>query len=154
MKNQAKNLFIEGYTISSIATMLNLSRTAIYAYKKADKAKGIIWEDARFLKATDSKDAQAEEENFVALLIFSFEKALKKLDEEVPADEQIDIICKYINTYYKIKQQGTNPKVSKAHVAKAVIERISFIALEQEAEGVITFLSDHSDDIVAAALRD
>ncbi|MBL4774478.1 MAG: DUF1804 family protein [Mariprofundus sp.] len=149
---QAKELYLKGHSVSQIATMLGLSRTTIYGYKSKSKAHGIDWDDLRFLKATDSDDAQKQEEQFVALLIFQFERAIDALDD-LDAEKKIALISKHIETYYKLKKQQGNPKVNKAEVAKIVLHKISEIALQQEATAVIHFLSDHADQIVSAVLK-
>jgi len=149
----AKSLYVDnGNSVTEIAAALNISRTSVYAYKNKDLANGIDWDDLRFLKATDSRDAQRNEEDFLALLIHNFEQALEKLNECDPV-EQVGTLSKYAGIYYKIKQQKDNPKVNKAGMAKVILERISKIALEKESTTVIDFLSRHADEIVKAALE-
>lgn len=150
--SQAKALYINGKGMSEIAALLGISRTSIYSYKRKDKTKGMDWNELRFLKATDATDAQKQEEQFVALLIVQFERALDDLDDMEP-DKKIAVISKHIDTYYKLKKQQGNPKVSKAEVAKTVLHTISEIALEKEAAAVIQFLSSHADQIVSAVLK-
>ncbi len=148
---QAKELYLSGKNVTDIASGLGVSRTTIYSYKNKDKEAGIDWDELKFLKATDSGEAQKNEEDFVALLIFQFENALEKLNEKEP-EEQVKVISQYINTYYKLKQQKENPKVSKAEVAKSVLKQVSQIALDKQATSVISFLSDHADQIVSAVI--
>ncbi|WP_201341730.1 hypothetical protein [Abyssogena phaseoliformis symbiont] len=61
------------------------------------------WDNLRFLKAIDSADTKGSEQEFVSLLIHSFESALKDLDASKP-EKQINTISKYIGTYYKLKK--------------------------------------------------
>ena len=150
--SQAKALYINGKNITDIAAALGVSRATVYAYKNKDKKNGVDWDELRFIKATDSDDAQKQEEQFVALLIFQFEKALDGLDD-LPADKKIALISKHIDTYYKLKKQQGNVKVSKAEVAKSVLKTVSQIALEKEATAVIHFLADHADQIVSAVVK-
>ena len=147
----AKSLFIEGKTITEIATLLGVSRTSIYTYKNNDKANGTDWDELKFLKATDQSDAIKSEQDFVALLIHQFESSLDKLNNAEPV-EQIEVISKHINTYYKLKQQRENPKVNKADIAKQVLQQISDIALKKEDMNVIQFLSDHADEVVMTVI--
>lgn len=152
MKNQAKPLYISGQSIAQIATTLGFSRATVYNWKNADKAAGVDWDELRFLKATDASEAQRNEEDFVALLIHQFESALEKLNGLDP-EQQVKTLSQYIATYYKLKQQRANPKVSKAEVAKRVLQEISAIALAKEATAVIHFLSDHADEIVTTVIQ-
>ena len=148
----AKDLYVKGKSITDIAAMLNISRTAIYSYKNADKAKGIDWDELRFLQATDNADATRNEEDFVALLIHSFEQALDDLNASEPK-VQIETISKHINTYYKLKQQRENIKVNKADIAKLILTELSDIALEKQADNVIEFLATHADQIVTTVIK-
>ncbi len=147
----AKDLYLKNKSISDIATFLGVSRTTIYSYKNADKSNGIDWDELKFLHATDSADAQRNEEDFVTLLIHQFESALDALNNS-EAPKQIETLSKYINTYYKLKQQRENPKVNKADVAKQVLKKVGDIALKREAAEVIQFLSHNADEIVAAVI--
>jgi len=149
---QSKNLFIKGNSITTIADLLGLSRTSVYSYKNTDLANGIDWNELKFLKATDSADAQKNEEDFVALLIHSFEKALDQLNQSEP-DVQIETIAKHIAVYYKLKQQRDNVKVNKADIAKLVLTELSGVALAKECTAVIRFLSDHADEIVSTVIK-
>ncbi|ODS24181.1 hypothetical protein AB835_04695 [Candidatus Endobugula sertula] len=149
----AKSLYVnDGKSVTDIAAALGVSRTTIYAYKNKDLANGVDWDELRFLKATDSRDAQRNEEDFLALLIHNFEQALEKLNDCDPA-EQVATLSKYAGIYYKIKSQRDNPKVTKADVAKKVLQRLSELALDKEASTVIDFLSKNADQIVKAALE-
>ena len=150
----AKDLYLAGNNIATIAELLGISRTSIYAYKKKDQGRGMDWDDMRFLKATDANDAQRKEEQFVALLIFQFEKALDNMEamDDAEPEKKLAIISKHIDTYYKLKKQQSNPKVSKASIAKDVLHKISEVALEKEATAVIQFLSTHADQIVSTVI--
>lgn len=149
----AKSLYVnDGKNPTDISAALGVSRTTVYAYKNKDLANGIDWDELRFLKATDTKDAEKSEEEFLALLIFNFEQALNKLND-LDSIEQVDVLSKYANQYYKLKNQRDNPKVTKAEVAKKVLQRLSELALDKEDSAVITFLSRHADQIVKAALE-
>jgi len=150
----AKSLYVDNNkSVTEIAAALDISRTSVYAYKNKDLANGIDWDDLRFLKATDASDAQRSEEDFLALLIHNFEQALEKLNKCEDPAEQVATLSKYAGIYYKIKQQRDNPKVNKAGLAKAILERLSQIALDKEATAVIDFLSQHADQIVKAAIE-
>lgn len=149
---QSKDLYIKGSSVTTIASLLGISRTTIYGYKNSDKSKGIDWDELKFLKATDSNDAQRNEEDFVALLIHTFESALEDLNNSEP-NVQIETISKHIATYYKLKQQRDNVKVNKADVAKAVLTEVSRIALDKQATDVIAFLSENADQIVSTVIK-
>ncbi len=149
---QSKDLYIKGNSITTIAALLGLSRTSVYGYKNGDKAKGVDWDELKFLKATDSGDAQRNEEDFVALLIHTFEKALEDLNNSDP-NVQIETIAKHINTYYKLKQQRENVKVNKADMAKLILIELSKIALAKECTSVIQFLSTNADEVVSIVIK-
>ena len=148
---QAKTLYCQGKSVSDIATALGLSRTAIYSYKNKDLKQGVDWDILRFIKATDTDDAQRNEQDFVALLIYNFEAALDKINALEP-DQQLKELTQYANTYYKLKMQRDNPKINKADLAKLVLHQLSQLALAQSADSVIRFLADNADAIVTAVI--
>ena len=148
----AKALYCQGQSVTDIANALSVSRTAVYGYKKKDKGLGVDWDSLRFIKATDTTDAQRNEQDFVALLIFNFEQALDKVNRLEP-DAQLKELTKYASTYYKLKMQRENPKVNKADLAKDVLHQLSQIALHQQADCVIEFLATHADAIVSAVIE-
>lgn len=147
----AKSLYCQRTPISDIAQILGVSRTTIYAYKNKDLARGIDWDNLRFIKATDSKAAERNEQDFLAVLIGRFETSLDVINQLEP-DKQLKELTQYANTYYKLKMQRDNPKVNKADVAKQVLHTLSSIALEHQSECVIEFLSTHADEIVNAVI--
>lgn len=149
---QSKDLYIKGNSVTTIAALLGISRTSVYGYKNSDKSKDIDWDELKFLNATDSGDAQRNEEDFVALLIHTFESALEDLNNSEP-NVQIETISKHIATYYKLKQQRDNVKVNKADMAKLILTEVSKIALDKEATEVIAFLSNNADQIVSTVIK-
>ena len=149
----AKSLYInDGKSVTDIAAALGIARTTVYTYKNKDLANGVDWGELRFLKATDTRDAERNEEDFLALLIVNFEQALNKLNDLEPI-AQVEVLSKYANQYYKLKNQRDNPKVTKADVAKKILQQLGELALDKEDSAVITFLSDHADQIIKAALE-
>ena len=152
-KELAKRYYIdENKSITDICVLVGRSRTTVHNYKNDDLENGIDWDELRLLKATDANGAKRTEAEFVALLIHSFETALKGLDTAQP-EKQIVTVSKYINTYYKIKNQRDNPKVNAANVAKEILQHISKIALENKAVCVIEFLANNSDQIVSQIIK-
>ncbi len=151
-KEQAKSLFIAGENITSISTVLGISRATVYAYKKRDLEAGVDWDELKFIKATDKADAITNEQEFVATLINQFEKALEGLDEVEP-QKRVEMLSKYVGTYYKLKQQKDNVKVNQADIVKETIQTLSQLALNHKANEVIQFLADHAETIVSEVLQ-
>ncbi|KJY83289.1 hypothetical protein TW81_09845 [Vibrio galatheae] len=151
-KEQAKSLFIAGENITSISTVLGISRATVYAYKKRDLEAGVDWDELKFIKATDKADAITNEQEFVATLINQFEKALEGLDEVEP-QKRVEMLSKYVGTYYKLKQQKDNVKVNQADIVKETIQTLSQLALNHKANEVIQFLADHAETIVSEVLK-
>ncbi len=151
-KEQAKALFVSGESITSIATVLGISRSTVYAYKERDLKAGIDWDELKFIKATDRADAITNEQEFVATLINQFEKALEGLDELEP-QKRVELLSKYVGTYYKLKQQKGNIKINQADVAKETIQILSELALMHKAHDVIQFLATHAETIVSEVLK-
>lgn len=151
-KEQVKALYIAGESITSISTVLGISRTTIYSYKKQDLSIGIDWEQLKFIKATDKADALSNEQEFVATLINQFEKALDGLDDVEP-QKRVEILSKYVGTYYKLKQQKDNVKVNQADIVKETIQTLSRLALNIKANEVIRFLAEHAETIVSEVLK-
>lgn len=149
---EAKSLFIAGESVTSIATVLGVSRATVYAYKKRDLESGVDWDELKFLKATDKADAITSEQEFVATLINQFEKALDGLDEVEP-QKRVEMLSKYVGTYYKLKQQKDNVKVNQADIVKETIQTLSRLALTHKAHDVIQFLADHAETIVSEVLK-
>ncbi len=151
-KEQAKSLFVAGESITSISTVLGLSRATIYSYKKKDLDVGIDWDELKFIKATDKADAITSEQEFVATLINQFERALEGLDDVEP-QKRVEILSKYVGTYYKLKQQKDNIKVNQADIVKSTIQTLSTLALSHKAHEVIQFLAEHAETIVSEVLK-
>ncbi len=151
-EQEAKALFIAGESISSISTVLGVSRATVYAYKKRDLETGVDWDELKFIKATDKADAITNEQEFVATLINQFEQALEGLDNVEP-HKRVEILSKYVGTYYKLKQQKDNVKVNQADIVKSTIQTLSTLALSHKAHEVIQFLADHAETIVSEVLK-
>lgn len=151
-KEQAKSLFVAGESITSISTVLGLSRATIYSYKKKDLDAGTDWDELKFIKATDKADAITSEQEFVATLINQFERALEGLDDVEP-QKRVEILSKYVGTYYKLKQQKDNIKVNQADIVKSTIQTLSALALSHKAHEVIQFLAEHAETIVSEVLK-
>lgn len=132
--------------------LMNLSRATIYNYKNQDIKNSIDWDELKFLHATDSTRTNKTEQEFIALLINQFDEALADLDKKSP-EGKIATIAKYTNLYYKLKQQRDNPIVSKADIAKAVIEKISLIALNHKKQAVVNFLAANADLIISKVIK-
>jgi len=151
-KKRAKSLYIDGNSITSIATALNVTRTTIYNYKAADLKEGICWDELRYLKQTNAASTREGEKNFLATLIINFENAMLGIKDLEPK-EQLALMTKYASAYYKLKQPNKgDAKGATADGATKAIYALSQLAIEQKNDDVINFLSEYHDVIVERVL--
>ena len=150
---RAKQLYIDGVSISSIATAVGLTRTTIYTYKSKDLKKGIDWDELRYLKQTSTVSTKTDEKKFLGTLIQSFENAMSELEEIEEPEKRLNILTRFVNAYYKIKSPNKgDTKGAKASGASEAIYAISQLAIEQGNHGVVNFLSENHDIIIERVL--
>ncbi len=150
---RAKQLYAQGHNITDIATTLGLTRTTIYTYRSADLQNGIDWDELRYLKQTSAKSTDESEKRFMGTLILNFENAMKDLETEENPAKRLEILTKFVNAYYKIKQPGkADTKGAKAAGASEAIYTLSQLAIEQQHEAVVQWLSENHDLIIERVL--
>lgn len=150
---EIKKLYIEGASISDIATLTNTTRQTIYRYKKKDLEAGVDWDALALANSRDLKNVKLSEEAFLNSLILSYEDAFKELANLTP-QEQLQVLKDYSSMYYKLKAPLKSD--CKSQVASAItntIYELSQIALSQDNNCVVEFLSQNSDFIVQKVLR-
>jgi transposase-like protein len=153
-KHTVKKLFIEGKTISFIATALGISRATIYVYKKEDFENGIDWDELSFAQAIDPSGTKLNEKEFLATLIRQFEEALKDLDKLEDPSDKLNLLNEYAKSYYRLKAPLKNDcKSAVLEASSKTIYTISQLALENDAKETLTFLSQNSDKIIEAVLK-
>lgn len=151
-KVRAKELYVSGKNITDVAIALGVTRTTIYNYKAEDLKNGIDWEALRYNKNTNASTTDADEKRFLNILIESFEIGLAELNE-LEAPKRLEALTKFVNAYWKIKQPNKSDcKSAKASGASEAIYVLSQVAMEQENESVIQFLSEYHDIIVERVL--
>ncbi len=151
-KKRAKSLYLDGNSITNIATALGVTRTTIYNYKSADLKNGIDWDELRYLKQTNASSTDESEKKFLATLIINFENAMLSLNDHEPK-ERLAILTKFASAYYKLKQPSKgDTKGAKASGANEAIYALSKLAMEQNNEPVINFLSEYHDIIIERVL--
>lgn len=148
-KQRAKVLYIEGKTITDIATALGLTRTTIYNYRKEDLKNKIDWDDLRYHNQTKANATQGDEKRFLATLIQSFENAMAELEEVEEPEKRLNILTKFVNAYYKIKSPNKgDTKGAMATGASQAIYAVSQLAIEQGNQSVVNFLSEYHDIVI------
>ena len=148
IKEQIKKLYIEGATITDIATLLHVTRQTIYAYKRKDLEAGIDWNELRLAKAQDVAGVKLSEKGFISHLIKSYESAIEGLEAlEPPA--RLKLIEQYAQAYYRLKAPlKTDCKAQVSDAIMQTVYKISELALENGNKDVVEFLSKHADKIV------
>jgi len=151
-KKRAKSLYIDGNSITTIATAVGVTRTTVYNYKASDMKEGIDWDELRYLKQTNATSTNESEKKFLGTLVIEFENAMLSLHDMEPK-ERLATLTKFASAYYKLKQpnQG-DTKGAKAGGASAAIYALSQLAIEQQNDEVINFLSENHDIIVERVL--
>lgn len=153
-KYAVKKLFLEGKTISFIATALSVSRATIYTYKKEDYNAGIDWDELAFASAIDPSGTKLNEKEFLTTLIKEFENALKGLDTLENPAEKLKLLNTYASSYYRLKAPMKNDcKSAVLEASGKAIYAISQLALENDAKETLTFLSKNSDRIIEMVLK-
>lgn len=151
-KERAKNHYIEGKSISHIATALGISRATIYNYKRSDLECGIDWDALRYAKATSKKGIEASEKRFLATLISEFETAFEQLQEE-PPQKRLQILTNFASAYYKLKQPHKGDcKSAKLSGASEAIYAIAQLAAEEKEERTVAFLSRFHERVIERVL--
>lgn len=153
-KAQVKKLFLDGKTITYIASALNISRATIYSYKKEDYESGLDWDELAYASAIDPEGTKLNEKEFLATLIRQFEEALKELDKLEDPSQKLNLLNEYAKSYYRLKAPMKND--CKSVVMEAVtkaIYTIGQLALESDSKEMLAFLTQNSDKIIEAVLK-
>jgi len=150
---RAKQLYIDGNSITDIATAVGLTRTTIYTYKAKDLKKDIDWDELRYLKQTSATSTKTDEKKFLGTLIQSFENAMMELEQIEEPEKRLNILTKFVNAYYKIKSPNSgDTKGAKASGASEAVYALSKLAMEQGNHTVVNFLSDNHDIVIERVL--
>ncbi len=155
-KQKAKRFFVEdGYSVTDIAGLLQVSRPSIYYYKNSDKTKGIDWDELRYVNACDPKDTADKEKMFLSVLIQEFDKALMELKDS-DLESKLAKLESFAHTYYKLKipDKSTTVKVQKTAIIKEVITKLAELSIELKQTQVAQFLSDNAERILQDLLKD
>lgn len=148
-KQRAKTLYVDGNSITSIATALGVTRTTIYNYKSSDLKNRVDWEELKYLKQTNAISTDGDEKRFLATLIQSFENAMAELEELDEPEKRLNILTKFVNAYYKIKSPNKgDTKGATATGASQAIYAVSQLAIEHGNTEVVNFLSEYHDIVI------
>ncbi|MBE0491115.1 MAG: DUF1804 family protein [Sulfurospirillum sp.] len=151
---QIKKLYINGKTINEICTTTGVSRATIYNHKKRDLENGIDWDDLAFSKAIDPSGVRLNEKEFLTTLIKSFEEALKKLDDIDDPAKRLSLLKEYASSYYKLKAPLKNDcKQAVLETASKTVYELSQMALEQENQHIVEFLSSNAQMIIERVVK-
>lgn len=150
---RCKQLYIDGHSISSIATAVGVSRATVYNYKSEDLKKSIEWDELKYIKQTNATATKDDEKRFLGTLIQNFENAMASLEEIEEPEKRLTILTKFINAYYKIKSPNKGDcKGAKASGASEAVYAISQLAMESDNLSVVNFLSEYHDVVIERVL--
>ncbi|WP_265820937.1 helix-turn-helix domain-containing protein [Geovibrio ferrireducens] len=152
-KEQLKNFYIDGMSVTDICASLNISRDTFYYHKKAMEKDGTDIESLRLSNLRSERNLAAKETEFLNTLILAFEAALKDIQEMTDPVKKLDTLTKYINAYYKLKApKETDSKQAVIDAITGTIYEISQIAIEEENTHVISFLHENGNEIIERTL--
>lgn len=153
-KEQLKNFYIDGMSVTDICTALNISRDTFYYHKSALRKQGIDIEELRLANLRSQKNLAEKETEFLNTLIIAFEDGIKLIGEIEDPAEKLEILSKYVNTYYKLKApKDVDCKQQVIDAVTKTIYEISQIAIEKEAHDVVQFLHSNSNTIMERTLK-
>lgn len=149
---EIKKAFLSGKEVSSICTLFNITRSTFYYQKRRAKEAGDDWDEALLRGKREEKKIRASEEYFLATLIDSFEMALQR--DSKPSLEKLN---KYAQTYWKLKAPKSDDvfklKDKFREKAELTIKAIANLALEQQENEVVEFLSANSEEIIKRVFK-
>lgn len=148
---QMKQLYIEGASITDIATTLNINRSTIYYHKNKDAQRNIDWDELRYAYSTNHQVTEQNEKLFLSTIIKAFEKEIDNIEHIEDTEKRLSILAKYANLYYKIKQPMTGDSTS--HRLSAAIDTIyalGELARQKGNNEVVRFLSANNEPILSA----
>lgn len=153
MKTQEiKKAYLSGKEVSLICKLLNITRSTFYYHKKKALESGDNWDEALLREKREEKEVKASEEYFLAKLINSFDEILKE-----EGNCSLEELNKYAQTYWKLKAPRNDDefkiKDRLKERSELVIKEIANLALEQEEEKVIEFLSANSEEIIKRVFK-
>lgn len=152
-KERAKQLYVDGHGISSVATAVGVSRTTVYNYKAEDFKEGIDWDELKYFKQTNATATKDDEKRFLGTLIQNFENAMASLEEIEEPEKRLNVLTKFVNAYYKIKAPAKGDcKGAKASGASEAIYAVSQLAMESGNHSVVNFLSEYHDIVIERVL--
>lgn len=150
----ARSMYVEGMSVSDIATTHGVTEAAIYYHKNQDIKEGIDWEALRLSKSRDTKNIDIKETEFLNTLMESFEKDLKKLEDIESPKERLNILSDYVKTYYRLKAPvKTDCKTQVSTAVTQTITVIANLAIELKHNDLVNFLSEHSDRIITDTFK-
>lgn len=153
-KEQLKNFYIEGKTITDICASLNISRDAFYYHKKKALEKGDDWEEKRLATLRSAQNLEKKETEFLNTLITAFDNALHEIEKIEDPQQKLDTLTKYVKAYYQLKapkEQSSRQQILEA-ITQTIYE-ISQMALEHEAQEVVSFLHENAQSIMDRVLK-
>jgi len=146
-------MFIKGVPVATICTSLNIAKATFYYHKNKDKAKNISWDDKRYINTKNMINLENDEEDFINTLSYEFKKAITQIKELEDPVEKIEILSKYVSAYYKLKIPAKNDcKAKFVEIATKVIYGLSRLALSQDNEKVVQFLSKNTENIIESII--
>lgn len=155
LRAQIKELYLGGKSYRDIGALLNLAHDSVRYHKNEAKKAGDDWDALLLAKKRDTKDLEIKEQEFLALLISSFEESLEELKKsDAQPSVKLEMLNKYVTSYYKLKAPKDMDCTSQVIDAiTKTIYAVSDLALADDNKPVIEFLSSNSEKITEIALK-
>lgn len=148
-----KRHYIDGMSVDTICSALNISRASLYYHKKKDAKNNILWEELKYLKSMDERNIQDKEKQFLNLLINAYDTVFDDIKKIQSPEKKISLLTKYATTYYKLKNPNSeNKNIFLGKGASSAIYEISNIAVKTDNKEVIEFLSTNYDLIIESVI--
>lgn len=153
-KEQLKQWYIDGMPVSDICTALGISRDAFYYHKNKFAKQGIDLEELRLANLRSKKNLEQKETEFLNTLIIAFESGIKEIEKIEDPAQKLEVLAKYVNTYYKLKApKEIDCRQQVIEAISRTIYEISQLAIDKEEHDVVQFLHKYSNEIIERTMR-
>ena len=153
-KEQLKNFYIDGMSVTDICSSLNISRDTFYYHKRAMLKKGIDLEEMRLANLRSQKNLAEKETEFLNTLIIAFESSIKDIEKIEDPEKKLETLTKYINAYYKLKApKDIDCKQQVVEAISKTVYILSELAMDKNKPEILKFLHENSNLILEKVLK-
>jgi predicted transcriptional regulator len=148
-KEKIKAMYLEGKSVTEICAILGITRPTVYRHKKEDAAKGVDWDELLYLSASNIEGIELREKEFLSHLIKAFEKELDALESLPNAIKRLEVLDKYVKSYYRIKAPiKTDCSVQIYESLSLFVRELGALATQKGAVKVAEFLAENATFII------